>query len=406
LETHFLREAFQRPSLWRSLRQSLNLVFSLRLHAQACYTCAMDGTGLYPLPRTPPSVARGAYRPFGAFRLVLALMVVLQHLQYLLPDALRGPFHRMGFGALAVGVFFALSGFIVAEANDRFYAGRPWAFLLNRLLRVVPPYLAALAISAAVQAVLWRTGRLALWDFVLGRDPLDPALLAAGVLSLLPGFHTSYVAQDFEYIPFVWTLRVEMAFYLVAVAVAASMSWAGRQAGRVRGQVPAAAVAAGFAGFALYLWRGGPGLLSDVPFFLLGVCLYAALRRPGLWRGAAVLLAAGCAMAAFPHWALAAAAGAVGPDRGDGGAGGVAARGAELAPAGPAHGGAVVPAVPEPLRCGHRALRQRAGARRRDLRGRGRAVGGAGVADAPAGGGADGPVAHEGAGEGGLRQRK
>ncbi len=302
METHFLREAFQRPSLWRSLRQSLNLVFSLRLHAQACYTCAMDGTGLYPLPRTPPSVARGAYRPFGAFRLVLALMVVLQHLQYLLPDALRGPFHRMGFGALAVGVFFALSGFIVAEANDRFYAGRPWAFLLNRLLRVVPPYLAALAISAAVQAVLWRTGRLALWDFVLGRDPLDPALLAAGVLSLLPGFHTSYVAQDFEYIPFVWTLRVEMAFYLVAVAVAASMSWAGRQAGRVRGQVPAAAVAAGFAGFALYLWRGGPGLLSDVPFFLLGVCLYAALRRPGLWRGAAVLLAAGCAMAAFPHW--------------------------------------------------------------------------------------------------------
>ena len=272
--------------------------FPLRLHTQACYTSRMDGTGLYPLPETPPAVVRGSYRLFGAFRLILALMVVLQHLQYLLPDALRGPFHQMGFGALAVGVFFALSGFIVAEANDSFYAGRPGAFLLNRLLRVVPPYLAALAISALVQAVLWRAGRLALWDFVLGRDPLDPALLAAGVLSLLPGFHTSYVAQDFEYIPFVWTLRVEMAFYLAAVAVAASMGWAGR----ARAWVPAAAVGAGFAGFALYVWRGGPGLLSDVPFFLVGVCLYAVLRRPVFWRGAAVLLAAGCAMAAFPHW--------------------------------------------------------------------------------------------------------
>ena len=59
----------------------------------------MDGTGLPFQPGTPAVVARGAYRPFGAFRLLLALMVVLQHLQYLLPDALRAPFHRMGFGA-------------------------------------------------------------------------------------------------------------------------------------------------------------------------------------------------------------------------------------------------------------------------------------------------------------------
>ncbi len=255
----------------------------------------MDGD----LRHAPPQAAtlpRGAYRPFGAFRLALALLVVLQHLQYLLPDPLRTPFHRMGFGALAVGVFFALSGFIVAEALDSFYAARPGPFLLNRLLRVVPPYLAALAISAATQAVLWRTGQLALWDFTLHRDPLDPALLAAGVLSLLPGFHTSYVAQDFEYIPFVWTLRVEMAFYLAATAIALAATLASRA------RIPAAATTTAFAAFALYLVRGGPGLLTDVPFFLLGACLYATLRRPTPARVVATTLAAACTLAAFPHW--------------------------------------------------------------------------------------------------------
>ncbi len=45
---------------------------------QACYTSRMDGTGLYPLPETPPAVTRGSYRLFGAFRLILALMVVLR----------------------------------------------------------------------------------------------------------------------------------------------------------------------------------------------------------------------------------------------------------------------------------------------------------------------------------------
>lgn len=256
----------------------------------------MDGDLRHFQPRPAAQAPRGAYRPFGAFRLALALLVVLQHLQYLLPDPLRAPFRRMGFGALAVGVFFALSGFIVAEACDSFYAGRPGPFLLNRVLRVVPPYLAALAISAATQAVLWRTGQLALWDFTLRRDPLDPALLAAGVASLLPGFHTSYVAQDFEYIPFVWTLRVEMAFYLAATAIALAATLA------PRARIPAAATAAAFASFALYLALGGPGLLTDVPFFLLGACLYATLHRPTAARAAATTLAAACALAAFPHW--------------------------------------------------------------------------------------------------------
>ncbi len=315
----------------------------------------MDGSfpNRHPHPGLSRLAARGAYRPFGAFRLALALMVALQHLQYLLPDADRAPFHTMGFGAIAVGVFFALSGFIVAEATDSVYAARPGAFLANRLLRVVPPYLAALAVSAAIQTLLWRAGHLALWDYALHTDPLDPALLAAGVLSLIPGFHTRYIAQDFEFIPFVWTLRVEMAFYLAAFAVALATRYAGRKPA----WLPHAAVALGFAAFAAFAWHATPstpapstlppstlalaalpptppgpaatpqpgaltagrldpaalpahlahpqqwGILTDVPFFLLGVCLYAALQ-PGRnrLRWAATIAAAACSLAAFGYW--------------------------------------------------------------------------------------------------------
>ena len=98
------------------------------------------------------------YRPFGALRLGLALLVVAQHFQHLLPEDQRTAFHRLGLGAVAVAVFFAISGFVVAEANAVFYPGRPGAFLANRLLRVVPPYFAALALSVLVHAALWQAG--------------------------------------------------------------------------------------------------------------------------------------------------------------------------------------------------------------------------------------------------------
>lgn len=81
---------------------------------------------------------RPAYRPFGAFRLALAMMVLLQHGLLVLNSRGRELFYDLELGAVAVTTFLALSGFIVAEAIDRFYAGRPLAFLANRALRVVP----------------------------------------------------------------------------------------------------------------------------------------------------------------------------------------------------------------------------------------------------------------------------
>jgi len=207
-----------------------------------------------------------AYRPLGAFRFMLALMVVVRHFEHLLQPPVPAYLREAGLGMVAVTVFFVISGFVVAEASIAFYSARPLAFFLNRLLRVVPPYLAALAVSVAVQAGLFYCGRLHLWDFPATVSPLQPRLIVGGVLGLVPGFQTRYLAgMDFEFIPFVWTLRVEMAFYvaaLLALVLANRFSkWP-----VIHTLLMLALLACG-----LFLLERRPGLLSCGPMFLLGV---------------------------------------------------------------------------------------------------------------------------------------
>jgi peptidoglycan/LPS O-acetylase OafA/YrhL len=225
-------------------------------------------------PVVRPAARAPIYRPLGAFRFMLALMVVVQHFEHLLQPPVPAYLREAGLGMVAVAVFFVISGFVVAEASIVFYAARPLAFFLNRLLRVVPPYLAALALSIAVQAGLFTAGHLHLWDFPTVLSPLEPRLITAGVLGLVPGFQTRYLAGvDFEFIPFVWTLRVEMAFYgaaCVALVFANRFSkWP------VTGMVLVLALLA----CGLFLLEGRPGLLSCGPMFLLGVSGCLLLHR-------------------------------------------------------------------------------------------------------------------------------
>ncbi len=230
------------------------------------------------------------YRPFGAFRFALALMVLLQHGLLLLPGGARETFYQLELGAVAVAVFFALSGFIVAEATGSFYAGRPGAFLLNRVLRVVPPYLAALAVSILVDSWLFAAGRLVPLDAPVMLPPWQGRVVLAAVLEIVPGLPAWRLSgQDFSFIPFAWTLRVEFAFYLVAF-VTCWMMMRGRAAA-MRRAIGAAAFAGGYAAFALFLWRhwrygaaGGGLQLLNIPFFAFGVCAFLAWQGGG--RGA------------------------------------------------------------------------------------------------------------------------
>jgi peptidoglycan/LPS O-acetylase OafA/YrhL len=206
------------------------------------------------------------YRPLGALRFALALMVVAQHYQYLLPGDQREWLKMLGLGAVAVSVFFVISGFIVADACHHFYARRPAAFLANRFLRLAPPYYAALLLSVAVHVALWHGGRLALWDYPLAQPPWSPKLLVTGLAGLLPGLTAAGLTQNFEFIPYSWSLRIECAFYLVAAAAFAADN---RFKGAAR-----AIWGLGFTLCVLFLSQGKPGFLSNMPMFLLGGALW------------------------------------------------------------------------------------------------------------------------------------
>src|SRR5687768_1766047 len=89
--------------------------------------------------------------PPGAFRLLLALMVVVSHLT------------RFDIGRLAVLLFFFLSGYWTAQIWAAKFAGRDWkAFYASRWLRIAPLYLIAMGVFAVVLGVTPRLENLTL----------------------------------------------------------------------------------------------------------------------------------------------------------------------------------------------------------------------------------------------------
>ena len=206
----------------------------------------------------------------------------------------------MGLGMIAVAVFFVISGFVIAEACALFCAGRPGAFLLNRVLRLAPPYLAALVVAAIVEEWLYARGGLQLWDGNLVGSPLQPKVLLAGVLDIVPFFKPAYIgAQDIHFIPFSWSLRVEFAFYLY---VAAAMVAAGRLPSLRRPILVGSTIAA-YVAFVVYAVSGrGPHQLDAIPFFGFGIAIFALLQRRSLLNGVHVAVTLVGLSVAFPLW--------------------------------------------------------------------------------------------------------
>jgi len=236
-----------------------------------------------------------AYRPFGAFRLGLAGLVLAQHCMLLLTPSQKLQWPVLVLGPVAVACFFALSGFIVAEALARFYLWRPLAFIGNRFLRVVPPYLLVLVLSILVQGTLYAAGRLVPLDTALHGAPWQPRVILAGLFEIVPGLPTRRISgQDFSFIPYAWTLRVEFAFYLAAAAAAV---WR-------RPWVVAACLALAYAAFLRYLFRQGEGVqqILCVPFFAFGLGCFFHRRRPSLPNRLNLLAVAAFVPLAFTCW--------------------------------------------------------------------------------------------------------
>jgi peptidoglycan/LPS O-acetylase OafA/YrhL len=217
------------------------------------------------------------YRPFGTFRLLLAILVMCQHyFADLAPEPLSHLVARVWFGGIAVLVFFALSGFVISEAIDCIYRGRAKAFLENRLLRIVPHFVLAVAFSMLAHAMFRAIGGEHLWrsqpDFPV--DAFVPGNVVLNFFGIVP---LADRMISYNFLDITWALRVEMAFYLLAglgIRAAGARSYAR---------------AAGFVAIALFplfiaaLAGRGPAMFSFLPYFVYGSALYFALsgRRTG-----------------------------------------------------------------------------------------------------------------------------
>jgi len=217
------------------------------------------------------------YRFFGSFRLLLAVMVLGQHVHWLAPGGVRREMESYSTGDIGVLMFFVLSGFVISEAADLFYKTRPFAFLGNRMLRIMPPYLFALTVCVLCSYALVSTG-----TFKMIEDPrfavqvssamFLPRNLVANVLYLIPGMDKLFGAPTLSFIPIAWAIRTEMAFYFT---VFAALLASGR---RLRLEVVMFVLALAQIGlYALWLVKGFPHLARYGPYFGLGVSLYYAV---------------------------------------------------------------------------------------------------------------------------------
>lgn len=238
------------------------------------------------------AAAGPVYRPLGTFRFLLALMVVAQHFTNIGPLGFRSAVAPLEAGSLAVLAFFAVSGFVIAEAIETFYRSRPAAFLTNRVIRIFPPLLATFALTVAVLGVLFLMGPVAHPDVTVG-EPLHPSVLSArnlvaNVLWWLPGLKSLLGAPDLKLVVVAWSIRVEVLFYLVM---------AGLLVLPARWYRPGlmATAAAMLALFGAFVAGKGPDVLQFVPYFVFGVALFYALTGHRVALVPLALAIAGCA---------------------------------------------------------------------------------------------------------------
>lgn len=104
------------------------------------------------------------------------------------------------YGWLSVNLFFAISGYVICLVASR-SSFRPGSFLIKRVFRLYPLWLAMLSIFA-VTAWLWR-----------GFTPDETFGLFLYSVPLLP------TLNSFPFYDIGWTLQHEIAFYLIAAAV-------------------------------------------------------------------------------------------------------------------------------------------------------------------------------------------
>lgn len=165
------------------------------------------------------------YKFFCLFRFVLALMVVVSHFAIFLPENLMLEFRYVGLGNMAVMTFFILSGFVMAESNNIFYKDRTDKFLINRFLRIIPPYFIALLISIGVHYFLFMSSEQILLNTI--SQYLDYTNSSINIFSIenigynflnliiWHGLGILGFTYDYTFVRYIWAVIIEVKFYIV-----------------------------------------------------------------------------------------------------------------------------------------------------------------------------------------------
>ena len=149
----------------------------------------------------------------GILRFILAILVLLSHTGV----SLLG----LNPGVMAVIVFYAISGYVMAALIKRHYAApsRAWSFYADRILRIYPQY----AFYAAAAAVWFSTighSTLFLSDQPGVEDWLNNILIVPLNYFMFNG------ADHFTLVPPAWSLGAEVVFYILAPWLWLRWRWA------------------------------------------------------------------------------------------------------------------------------------------------------------------------------------
>lgn len=111
--------------------------------------------------------------------------------------------HNILLGNTAVAMFFLISGFVIPMSLERY---RPGRFLVARVFRLYPVWIVSLAVTAIA---------LGIGAAVLGQPfPYSPTDWALNATLFLDWTFSPYI------VPLVWTLLVEVKFYLLCTLLA------------------------------------------------------------------------------------------------------------------------------------------------------------------------------------------
>lgn len=243
-------------------------------------------------------------KPLTSLRFIAAFWVLLYHFKDHLGLGM-GQFGLVADGYLGVDLFFTLSGFILAHVyltsleGGRFGYG---GFLKNRIARVYPMHLAALAAMIVLFA-----GATAMGAGVGSPEAFKWSDLPAHLFMVHAWGATAAVGWNFPS----WSISAEWLAYLLFPLVAGAVLKAKRWSGAFALGALALCVASFWALSNLHLvlpWVGRDfsqmtaqiGALRILPSFLLGVALYAfgrAHAAPKSWAWPIVAVSAGWVIA-------------------------------------------------------------------------------------------------------------